>query len=130
VGGAIGFAVYYNIFYHKVTVHLTEIVAKQTIAYKGIINPLTPAGLAVIAHVTELMGNAKFNEVKEILATSPEVLQRNAFPVILAASQEAFALAYRWPYWISIAFGGACFILSFFVGNIRPFLTAQVAHPV
>jgi hypothetical protein len=130
VGGAIGFAVYYNIFYHKVTVHLTEIVAKQTITYKGIINPLTPAGLAVIAHVTELMGNAKFNEVKQILATSPEVLQRNAFPVILAASQEAFALAYRWPYWISIAFGGACFILSFFVGNIRPFLTAQVAHPV
>jgi hypothetical protein len=95
-----------------------------------VINPLTPAGLAVIAHVTELMGTAKFKEVQQILAKNPQVLQRDAFPIILAASQEAFALAYRWPYWISIAFGGTCFILSFFVGNIRPFLTAKVAHPV
>jgi hypothetical protein len=130
LGGAIGFAVYSNLFFHKVTIHLTEIVATKTLAYKGIVNPLTPEGLAVIAHITELMGNARFNEVKEILATSPQVLQRNAFPVIMAASQEAFALAYRWPYWISIAFGGVCFILSFFVGNIRSLLTAQIAHPV
>jgi hypothetical protein len=130
IGGAIGFAVYSNVFFRKVAIHLTEIVATKTIAYGGIINPLTPAGLAIIGHVTELMGNAKFEEVRHILATNPQVLKRDAFPIILAASQEAFALAYRWPYWISIAFGGACFILSFFVGNIRPFLTANVAHPV
>ncbi|KAL1798825.1 hypothetical protein ACET3X_002862 [Alternaria dauci] len=130
LGGAIGFAVYSNLFFRKATLHLTEIVARKTLAFGGIINPLSAEGLAVIAHVTDLMGHARFEEVKEILATSPEVLQRDAFPAILAASQEAFALAYRWPYWISIAFGGICFILSFFVGNIRNLLTAKVAHPV
>lgn len=130
IGGAIGFAVYSNLFFRKVTQELTEILATKTLAYKGIINPLTPAGLAVIAHVTELMGNARFAEVKEILATNPQVIQRNAWPIILAASQESFALAYRWPYWISIAFGGICFILSFFVGDITSLMTAQVAHPV
>jgi hypothetical protein len=35
------------------------------------------------------------------------------------ALHEAFALAYRWPYWISIAFGGACIILSLFLKDIR-----------
>jgi len=130
LGGAIGFAVYSNLFFRKVTIHLTEIVAEKTLAYGAIINPLSADGIAVITLVTNLMGNARFDEVKEIFATNQEVLQRDAFPVVLRASQEAFALAYRWPYWISIAFGGACFILSFFVGNIRGLLTAKVAHPV
>ena len=130
IGGAIGFAVYSNLFFRKVTEALTEILATQTLAGKAIVNPLSTQGIVVITHITELMGNARFNEVKEILATDPMVLQRNAWPVILAASQESFALAYRWPYWVSIAFGGICFILSFFVGDITTLLTAQIAHPV
>ncbi|KAH7356104.1 major facilitator superfamily domain-containing protein [Pyrenochaeta sp. MPI-SDFR-AT-0127] len=130
IGGAIGFAVYSNLFFRKVTEALTEIVAKKTLGMKAIVNPLTPAGLKVIIHITELMGNARFDEVKEILAKDPSVIQRKAFPTILKASQEAFSLAYRWPYWISIAFGGTCFILSFFLGNITELLTAQIAHPV
>ncbi|KAH7088754.1 major facilitator superfamily domain-containing protein [Paraphoma chrysanthemicola] len=130
IGGAIGFAVYSNLFFRKVTSSLTDIVATKTLALGGIINPLTPEGLATIAHVTELIGNARFAEIKEIMATSPVVLQRNAYPVIIANAQEAFALAYRWPYYISIAFGGVCFILSFFVGDIGSLLTAQVAAPV
>jgi hypothetical protein len=109
---------------------LTEIVATKTLAMQGIINPTTKQGLGVIAHVTELIGNARFNEIKEILATNPMVLRRDAYPVIIASAQEAFALAYRWPYYVSIAFGGACFILSFFVGDIGPLLTAQVAAAV
>lgn len=28
-------------------------------------------------------------------------------------------MAYRWPYWISIAFGGVCIICSFFMGDVR-----------
>ncbi|KAH9882215.1 hypothetical protein J1614_001387 [Plenodomus biglobosus] len=130
IGGAIGFAVYYNLFYHKVGEQLVELVAKQLIAYKGIINPLSAAGIKTITHVVEMMGTAQFEQVQEILATDPQVLQRNAFPQILRATQEAMALAYRWPYWCSIAFGGACFILSFFLGDIDQLLDAHVAHPV
>ncbi|KAF2829029.1 MFS general substrate transporter [Ophiobolus disseminans] len=130
IGGAIAFSIYANIFYHRVDEHLTEILAKKTLALGAIINPLTPAGLRTIAHVTELMGNARFDEVKQILATSPQVLQRNAFPKMLAASQEAFALAYQLPFYGSIAFGASCFILSFFVGDIGPLLTAQIESPI
>lgn len=130
IGGAIGFAVYANLFFRKVTESLTQKLATETLAMRGIVNPLTPEGLGTIAHITELIGNARFEEVKHILATSPMVLQRNAYPVIIASAQEAFASAYRWPYWVSIAFGSICFFLSFFVGDITSLLTAQVAHPV
>jgi len=130
IGGAIGFAVYYNLFYHKVTEALTDSVALKLIAYKGIINPLNPAGIAAITHLTELMGNAQFEAAKTLLATDPQVLQRNAFPQILQATQAAMAQAYRWPYWCSIAFGGTCFLLSFFLGDIDKLLDAHIAHPV
>jgi hypothetical protein len=130
IGGAIGFAVYSNLFFRKVTDNLTELVATETLAGQLIVNPTTPQGLRVIAHITELIGNARFNEVKEILATSPQVLRRDAYPLIIASAQEAFALAYKWPYYVSIAFGALCFILSFFVGDIGSLLTAQVAAPV
>jgi hypothetical protein len=130
IGGAIGFAVYSNLFFRKVTDNLTELVATETLAGQLIVNPTTPQGLGVIAHITELIGNARFNEVKVILATSPQVLRRDAYPVIIASAQEAFALAYKWPYYVSIAFGALCFILSFFVGDIGSLLTAQVAAPV
>lgn len=127
IGGAIGFAVYSNLFFRRVTDNLTEILAKETLAKKAIVNFLKPEGIITITHITELMGNARFDEVKHILATSPMVLRRDAYPVIVAAAQESFALAYKWPYYVSIAFGSLCFILSFFVGDIGPLLTAQIA---
>ncbi|KAF1919900.1 major facilitator superfamily domain-containing protein [Ampelomyces quisqualis] len=130
IGGAIGFAVYSNLFFRKVTDELTVIVATKTLAGQFIVNPSTRAGLGVITHITELVSNARFDEVKEILATSPSVFRRDAYPMIVASAQEAFANAYRWPYYVSIAFGALCFILSFFVGNIGSLLTNEVAAPV
>jgi hypothetical protein len=127
IGGAIAFAVYSNIFYAKIAIYAKEIVAVQTLAGQAIINPLRADGVALIAHVTDLAANAQFDQVREILATNPLVLNRDGFGAIVAATQEAFALAYRWPYWISIAFGAACFIASFFVGDIGALLDGHVA---
>jgi hypothetical protein len=131
VGGAIAFAVYLNLFYSRVEEHLTEELGKKVLAYGGVVNPLTPAGLKVVAEITTLMGNAKFSDVKHILATAPAniILNRNAYPRILAASQKAFAESYSLPFYVSIAFGGLCFILAFFVGDIGPLLTAQIENP-
>lgn len=129
LGGAIGFAVYLNLFQHKAVESLTQIVATQTLAMGQVVNPLKPEGLALIAEMTELIGNARFEELRDILATNPLVLKRNSYDMIIAASQKAFSLAYRWPYYCSIAFGGLCFILSFFVGDIGPLLDAHIAHP-
>lgn len=127
IGGAIGYGVYTNIFFHKVTENLTK-MAYETLAGQFIINAGTPSGLATLTEVVQLIGHADFNAVKHIFATSKDVLQPNLYPLVVQKSQEAFALAYHWPYFISIAFGGICFILSFFVGDIGPLLDAHIAH--
>lgn len=127
IGGAITFAIASNLFYHKITSYATEIVAIKTIAGNGIIDPLIPEGLALIQHITELIANAQFDQLREILASNPLVLNRNSFGLMIASAQEAFALAYRWPYWISIAFGGSCVILSIFVGDIGALMDGHIA---
>ncbi|KAJ4305792.1 hypothetical protein N0V90_001324 [Kalmusia sp. IMI 367209] len=124
IGGAIAFAVYSNLFYHKFTEYATQLVAYDTIARKGIVNYLEPEGQLLIVHMVELVGNARLKELRDILASSPLVLNRNGYAAIVASGQEAFALAYRWPYWVSIAFGGVCFILSFFVQDIGELMSS------
>jgi hypothetical protein len=125
IGGAIGFAIYANLFFRKFTEYGGTVVAIDGIVMHGIVSP---KHLELIVHLVELVGNAKFHELKEVIATSPLVQNKEmAYPVILNYAQRAFALAYRYPYWISIAFGGLCFILSFFVGDIGGLLTNKVA---
>lgn len=130
IGGAITFAIASNLFYHNVTIYATEIVATKTIAGNAIINPFKPEGLALIAQVTQLVANAQFDQLRDILATNPLVLNRSSYGLIVASAQEAFSLAYRWPYWISIAFGGSCFVLSIFVGDIGALLDSHIAAAV
>lgn len=126
LGGAVGFAVYANLFFHKFTEYATDQVAMKGIVLNGVVAP-TKEGLPLVVHLVELVGNAQFTQLKETIATNPLVLRKDAYPIIIRAAQEAFAMAYRWPYWVSIAFGAACFILSFFVGDIGELLTSQVA---
>jgi len=131
VGGAIAFAVYLNLFYSKAEEHLTHELAEKVLAFGGVMNPLTPAGIQAITDVTKAMGDARFEYVKNYLATGPAnfVLDRTAYPMVLAASQKAFSESYSLVYYVSIAFGGLSFILSFFVGDIGPLLTAQIENP-
>lgn len=124
IGGAIGFAVYSNMFFRKFTEYGGSVVAVDGIVMNGIV---APDNLTLIVHLVELVGNAKFTELKEVIATDPLVLRQDAYPIIISYAQKAFALAYRFPYWISIAFGSLCFILSFFVGDIGGLLTNNVA---
>jgi hypothetical protein len=124
IGGAIGFAVYANLFFRKFTEYGGTIVAVDGVVMNGVV---APDNLPLIVHIVELVGNAKIAELKELIATNPLVLNKEAYPIIISYAQRAFALAYRFPYWISIAFGALCFILSFFVGDIGGLLTDQVA---
>jgi len=131
VGGAIGFTIYTNVFANKTTEYFTQYVAIDTIVAQSVVNFLTPDGQAAIEAIATAIGNAQFDEVKNILATNPSVINRDAYPEILAAAQKSFALAYRYPYWISIAFGGICFIASFFIADVRPMMASRkIANPL
>jgi hypothetical protein len=105
-------------------------VAIETIVFGGMV---APNQQTFILTLVTLLGQARFKELKYLIETSPLVLRPDkqvCYDQIIRSGQEAFALAYRYPYWMSIAFGGLCFIMSFFLGDIKRFLTDDVAAPV
>lgn len=130
IGGAIGFGVYDNILFHKFVATATEHVGLETIVGGGLVNITSAADAGLITELVTLAGNAQFKQLKEILATDPRVIGKNAFELIVAATQESWVVAYKWPYWTSIAWGGVCVVLSLFLGDITKFLDNHVAADV
>ena len=127
VGGAVGFSVYDNVLYHKFVLYSTDIVAKDTIIGGGLVNYTSPTDLPLVLELATLAADAQFTLLQEVIATDPRVIGHNAYELIVLATREAWSLAYRWPYWTSIAWGLACFILAFFLGDIHQFLDNHIA---
>jgi len=94
VGGAIGFTAYYNVFYHKFTAAATEIVG-------GALAGRVSYDLPTITELVTLAGEARFEEARHILLTSSKILapynSQYGMDLLVNKTQEAFALAYRWP---------------------------------
>ncbi|KAL6161763.1 hypothetical protein ACJQWK_08309 [Exserohilum turcicum] len=127
IGGAIGYSIFTTVFARRAQDYLTNMVGVDVLVGKLVVNPLAPGGIEAITVIVTEIANARFEAARTYVETNPAVLKHDAYPMILAAAQESFALAYRYPYWISIAFGVPCFILSFFLGNIRAHLTSKIA---
>lgn len=119
IGGAIGFTAYSNVFYHKLQPYLIKEVGYAVVA-NGIANQTDET---TIGTLITLGAQAMFKDLEGYIQVSPTVANKEiAYDTVITSMQEAFALGYRWPYWISIAFGGICFILTFFLKDIRKFL--------
>ncbi|KAK4498386.1 hypothetical protein PRZ48_011044 [Zasmidium cellare] len=102
VGGAVGFTAFYNVFFHKFET-MSATVAGPAIAGQGVSKDY----FELISLIT-LASNAQFEQLMELIQTSPTVMRKDqAYGIIVDAVQKAFAKAYQWPYYISIAFGGA-----------------------
>ena len=129
IGDAIGFSVYENVLYHKFLPEAAELVGAKTIVGGGVVNYTSPSDSKLVEGLVTLSANAQFDMLKELNATDPRIINKNAFDLIVGATQEAWAIAYKWPYWISIAWGAVCFGLSFFLRDIRQFLDNHVAVP-
>ncbi|KAF2151602.1 MFS general substrate transporter [Myriangium duriaei CBS 260.36] len=138
VGGAIGFSVYYNVFYKNVFSNIQSMVAIETIIYKlGYVQGLSDGDQSYVTNLAQSIAQAEykvFDNLSAMAFATPEVAARvpgltlDQFRYqITQASHLAFAYAYRYPFWISIAFGGSCFILAFFLGDVSPYLTQHVA---
>lgn len=117
IGGAVGFAAFYNVFFHKYY-DLANVMAAPVIAEANITNDF----FELIAAVS-LGSNAEYERLKDLIATSPTIFNKDtAYQTIMNATMETFAVAYQWPYWISIAFGGVCIICCCFLRDITPFM--------
>ena len=76
--------------------------------------------------MTLAVGNAQYEYLHQLINETQQSTPY-FYNIILTASYWAFSEAYRWPYWISIAFGAICFILALFVGDIKEFLDDHIA---
>lgn len=132
IGGAIGFTAYQNAYVHEFTQTATQRVAIDTMIGQSIVTASERDFYALQAFFTQcitLIGYAEYPRLRELIYTSPLVTRADkgaSYDLIIDAAQEAFAKAYRWPYFISIPFGGICLILALFLGDIRRFLTEDV----
>ena len=120
LGGAIGFTIYYNVFFHKFTTIATDLVAIQAVVKQLLIFNET-----VVRNLTTLAGNGQFKQLKELTDSFEHT--PNAYPVVISATQVAFARAYKWVYYISIAFGAVCFIAACFLGDVKKYMDDHVA---
>ena len=119
IGGAIGFTVYYNIFYHKFVPYATQIVGIEACAEQLLLLNVT-----LVTELVTVAGNGQFKLLREM--TDQFQHTPNAYNVIIGATQVAFAKAYAWVYYISIAFGGITFICSCFLGDIKKYMVSRI----
>lgn len=122
IGGAVAFTAYDNVLYRKLNGYILTIVA-PAIVKNGIVAPTREDVIGLLA---TLAAQAKFPELKETIAANPAVQRKEiAYDVVIGAMQEAYALAFRYPYWISIAFGVISLVSSFFLKDVRTVLQGE-----
>lgn len=115
LGGAIGYAVYYNLFAEHFKEKSIELIGKA-----AVINGIT--NKAVIAQSITLTSAGLLPAIRKLPGMTDK-----AYAAIVHAGQEAYAESYPWVYYVSIAFGGVSIICSLFLGNIKKYMTDHVA---
>jgi hypothetical protein len=114
IGGSIGYAVYFNVFQNKLTDVLPTAVGMAAIG----------AGLA--PNEAPALVGAIVAQNKTAIGLIPGIS-----PTILLAAEAAvntsYSEAFRQVYLVSIAFGGAAFLASLFLGDIRKYMVDRVA---
>jgi len=114
VGGAIGYAVYFNVFLHKLLPQLRTLVGGACVR-SGITDP------GVIGEVIELTAVSLIHEIRGLPGVTEAIWVK-----LVAAGQQAYANAYPWVYYCSVAFGGVSVLASLFLGDISEMVDDSV----
>jgi len=116
VGGAVGYAVYFNVFANKLIPALKTFVGEACFK-AGISNPQD------IGQIIGMTAESLVNEIRHLPAVKDEATWQS----IVTAGQIAYADAYPWVYYCSIAFGGVAILASLFlVEDISEFVGDEV----
>jgi hypothetical protein len=118
IGGSVGYCVYYNVFISKFVPLATHYIGGTMIYKLHITSP------AVIKAAIELTGASLLEE----LHTLPGIKGvPGAYEMVVFAGRLAYAEAYKWVYYVSIAFGGISIICACFLGDINKYMDDHVA---
>lgn len=117
IGGAIGYATYYNVFINKFVLILGEKIAAACIAH-GITNP------HAIGQAAELTGASLINDILYLPGVDGNV---TIWKALVLAGQEGYAITYPYVYYSSIAFGVVSIVASAFIRDINKYMDGHVA---
>jgi hypothetical protein len=115
LGGAIGYAIYYNIFLEHFKTNVTKEIVPVLLA-AGIKSP--EATVAII----KLTGAGLINDIRVLPGMTNEL-----WLILVAKGQQAYAESYPFVYYVSIAFGVLATIASLFLTNINHYMTDHIA---
>jgi hypothetical protein len=117
LGGSIGYCAYYNIFVNKFKPIAIELIG-GTLIKGGVTNPhiieeaITLTGASLLEPISQLPGIAGNEQL---------------YQAVVVAGQMAYAEAYKWVYYASIAFGGVSIIAAVFLGDISKYMDDHIA---
>lgn len=117
IGGAIGYSIYWNVFYNKFVHAATELYLVPTT-----LKVLNPTGIPnaevvlkkTVVEIVELTGAGLLPAIRQL----PGVTTDAAYAEIVRSGQETYAYAYKYVYFVSIAWGGLAIICAAFLGDI------------
>lgn len=118
LGGSIGYCVYYNVFISKF------IPAAKYYIGGAMVLRLNITDIPAITEVIELTGASLLEPIAHIpgIAGHP-----GAYELVVAAGRLAYAEAYRYVYYVSIAFGAVSIVAACFLGDISKYMDDHVA---
>lgn len=117
LGGSIGYCAYYNIFVSKFTPAAVHYIG-GTLVKANITNP------ALIEEVIVLTGASLLPEIGQLPGIKGNEL---LYQAVVKAGQIAYAEAYKWVYYASIAFGGVSIIAAVLLGDISKYMDDHIA---
>ncbi|KAI9642085.1 hypothetical protein NHQ30_009956 [Ciborinia camelliae] len=115
VGGAIGYTTYYNVFLNKFVPELSIKIALACYA-----NDIFD--LHIITEIATLTGASLLDDILPLVGNNVTIWNE-----IVVAGQEAYATAYPWVYYVSIAFGAISILASIGLGDISKYMDDHVA---
>ncbi|KAI9695546.1 MAG: hypothetical protein M1820_008559 [Bogoriella megaspora] len=116
LGGAIGYAIYYNVFVQRF------VMGSKTILV-GACNRNGINGTEEITTIIEYTSAGLLTAIREL----PYVPNDQVWAELVRAGQETYAYAYPYVYYVSIAFGVVSIICSMFLGDIEKYMTDHIA---
>lgn len=117
LGGSIGYCIYYNVFVSKFT--------PAAIQYIGA--ALAEGNVTDIETLTAVIGLTGVSLVEQIADLPGIAGNETLYNSVVYAGQVAYASAYKYVYYTSVAFGGISIIAAAFVGDISEFMDDKIA---
>lgn len=117
IGGAVGYAIYFNVFLNKFKPILTKNIVTACVL-NNITNP------DVIMEVGQLTAASLIDPILHLPGVDGNV---TVWKAIVLAGQQSYAAAYPYVYYTSIAFGALSIIASAFVGDITKYMDDHIA---